>query len=599
MPSRSPPRPPSGSLACAAIAGLILLDLLTGGAGHADNALPDPVLAVNPDEPGPDLPPVGRSLFDFLTMQEEGGRAVQVVPFPFAALLEQIEAELGSSEPSLRKVLIPLGRSLQRNAANPDFFAFPRAVVAVDGGPGLRPDEAGLLLADRLYLGYQEKAATIEVISYNEAAGRFEYQVVRDYREGGAAEVYYADRPTCIACHRNHAPLFSKPLWDETNANAAIAATLVALQDEFYGIPVARGVDIPNAFDAATDRANTFAALQRIWQEGCALPASADAIACRADALLAVLQYKLAGNRHPAPERDGPGKAFAAALRSQWDARWPGGLAIPEADVPNRIPLAAPLDPHVPLGEADAIRLTSIEREFEPFEPRPPREVWHAPESPDVRQRLVQDLAQLLASADIQRLDNFLWQQDAPTREIEAACEVTTLGLADERREIRIDCRGPEGLMLQGYVQLQGQAVLGGAISRLQIDGQVLTNLKVARGHYAHTRHGHGLLGVQFEERAAGLHARLPDGNAIRHLAIRWPLGGEPAPGVATLTVADDFSRVRDAVAAMQEGTSDALSSAPMRRAALMPALLAALGAEPIEWCCLDDTGMPAAALEP
>ena len=59
---------------------------------------------------------------------------------------------------------------------------------------------AGMLLADRLYLGYQEKAATIEVISYNETAARFEYQVVRDYREGGAAEVYYADRATCIAC---------------------------------------------------------------------------------------------------------------------------------------------------------------------------------------------------------------------------------------------------------------------------------------------------------------------------------------------------------------------------------------------------------------
>jgi hypothetical protein len=30
-----------------------------------------------------------------------------------------------------------------------------------------------------------------------------------------------------------------------------------------------------------------------------------------------------------------------------------------------------------------------------------------------------------------------------------------------------------------------------------------------------------------------------------------------------------------------------------------MPALFAALGADPVEWCCLDDTGMPAASLEP
>jgi hypothetical protein len=590
------------------IAWLAPLGLLAGSAAHADDApspsvLADPVLAVDPDEPGPSLPPVGRSLFDFLTVQEIDGRTVQVVPFPFSALLAQVEAEIGLPEPSLKNVLIPLGRSLQRNAANPEFFAFPRAVVAVDQGPALRPAEAGMLLADRLYLGYQEKAATIEVISYNEAAGRFEYQVVRDYREGGAADVYYADRPTCIACHRNHAPIFSKPLWDETNANAAIAATLIALQDDFYGIPVARGVDIPNAFDAATDRANTFAALQRLWQEGCEPSEPADSVACRADALLAVLQYRLAGNRRPALDRDGPGEAFAAALGGQWDALWPGGLAIPDPDVPNRAPLAEPLDPHVLLSEADAIRLTTIERAFEPFEPRPPREVWQAPDSPEHRRRLVHGLAQFIASADIQRLDAFLWQQDAPTSDIEGACTISTVELADERREIRISCPGPEGLVLQGYVQLQGRAVLGGAISRLQIDGHVLTNLEVSGGTYADTGQGQGRLAVQLQERAVGLHARLPDGDAIRALEIGWPQGGDPAPGVAVATVADDFSMVRDAVAAMREqaarGASDALSSAPMRRAALMPALLAALGADPVEWCCLDDATMPAATLEP
>jgi hypothetical protein len=581
----------------AAIAGWILLGLLAGSAAHADEKVPAPVPAADPDEPGPSLPPRGRSLFDFLTMQEKGGRTVQVVPFPFTALLERIEAELGHPEPSLRKVLIPLGRSLQRNAANPDFFAFPRAVVAVDQGPALRPHASGMLLADRLYLGYQEKAATIEVISYNEAAGRFEYQVVRDYREGGAAQVYYADRPTCIACPRNHAPIFSRPLWDETNANAAIAATLLAFQDSFHGIPVARGVDIPNAFDAATDRANTYAALQRVWREGCEIPgAPAESIACRADGLLAVLQYKLSGDRHPPPGEDGPGNAFATALARQWQTLWPDGLALPEGDLPNRVPLAAPLDPHMPLSEAEAIRLTTIAREFEPFEPRPPREVWHVPETPEQGQRLVEGLAQFVADADIQRLDEFLWQREVPTTAVAGACEVTSVDLPDDRREIRLDCPGPEGLMLHGYVQLRGDEVTGGAVSRLQIDGQVLANLKVADGHYVDTEE-HGLV-VELEERAAGLHARLPDGNAIRRLTI-----SDGPHRVATLTVADDFSRVRDAVAVMREqtqsGASDALAAAPMRRAALMPALFAALGADPIDWCCLDDTAMPAAALEP
>jgi len=597
MPSRSPLRPTDRAAIIVGLAGWLLSGLPAGDTVLADE--PAAVLAVDPDEPGPDLPPAGRSLFDFLTMRQVDGRTVRVVPFPFEALLMQIEAEIGRGEPSLKSVLVPLGRSLQRNAANPDFFAYPRAVIAADQGPALRPGYSGMLLVDRLYLGYQEKADTIEVISYNEAAGRFEYQVVRDYREGGAAEVHYADRETCIACHRNHAPIFSKPLWDETNANAAVAATLAALQDSFYGIPVAGGVDIPNAFDAATDRANTFAALQRVWQEGCEAPDAAEAIACRADALLAVLQYRLAGNRHPSPEQESAGKAFSAALAGQWDTLWPAGLAIPDADVANRIPLTEPLDPHVPLSEAEAIRLTTIERAFEPFESRPPKEVWHAPETPEQAWRLIQGLAQFMADADIQRLDDFLWQQDAPTRGIEGACEVAVVELTDERREVRIDCS--DGLVLQGYVQLRGDAVSGGALGRLEIDGDALTNLKVAEGSFAREG-GQGRLAVQLEERAAGLHARLPDGNAIRALELAWPLDGGAA-GVATVTITDDFSMVREAVAAMREaterGSSDALAAAPMRRAALMPALLAALGDDSIDWCCLDDAGMPAATLEP
>jgi hypothetical protein len=599
MPSRFPLRSTDAAIVLG-LAGGLLSGLPAGDRVLA--AEPAPVLAVDPEEPGPDLPPVGRSLFDFLTVQEVDGRLVQSVPFPFEALLERIEAEIGLPEPSLRKVLIPLGRSLQRNAANPEFFAYPRAVVAVDQGPALRPGAAGMLLADRLYLGYQEKAATIEVISYNEAAARFEYQVVRDYRDGGAAEVYYAERQTCIACHRNHAPIFSKPLWDETNANAAIAATLMGLQDEFYGIPVARGVDIPDAFDAATDRANSFAALQRVWQEGCEVPdAPAAGIACRADALLALLQYKLAGNRHPASDRIGPAHAFAAALEQQWAALWPDGLAIPDPDVPNRAPLTAPLDPHLPLSEADAIRLTTIERAFEPFEPRPPREVWRAPTTPEERRRLVAGLAQLVATADIQRLDDFLWRQDVPTTEFETACEVRTVALARERGELRIDCA--ESPMLQGHIQLQGQQVLGGAISRLQVDGEILTNLKVANGTYIFHRVGPTLLVLELEERSAGLHARLPDGRTIRHLTIEGAPDSDWPQRVATLTVADDFALVRNAVAALRaqaaRGASDALALAPLRRAALMPALFAALGADPIDWCCLDATAMPAAALEP
>ena len=37
---------------------------------------------VDADAPGPDLPPVGRSLFDFLVAVEDGGKTVLRVPYP-------------------------------------------------------------------------------------------------------------------------------------------------------------------------------------------------------------------------------------------------------------------------------------------------------------------------------------------------------------------------------------------------------------------------------------------------------------------------------------------------------------------------------------
>src|SRR5512145_2327146 len=66
-----------------------------------------------------DLPPVGRSLFDFLFTEEQSGSKAYRIPLPLAALLSRIESRLarGETQPSeLRRLLIPLGRSLQRDA---------------------------------------------------------------------------------------------------------------------------------------------------------------------------------------------------------------------------------------------------------------------------------------------------------------------------------------------------------------------------------------------------------------------------------------------------------------------------------------------------
>ena len=223
------------------------------------------------DEPGPNIPPVGRSLFDYLFTERAGGSAKYRVPFPFETLTEEIETYLrATTTRSLQKVLIPLGRSLQRNAASPHFFKSPRAVVAAEANPELVPGKPLIVLKDRFYLGYQPSAAAIEVISYNEAAGRFEFQIVEDYKLGAVPKVYYAERAICLGCHQNHAPIFAIQPWDESNSNPSVSSFLLREGDSFYGIPSFTGIDIPGLIGHSADRANLFTTYQLVWREGCA-----------------------------------------------------------------------------------------------------------------------------------------------------------------------------------------------------------------------------------------------------------------------------------------------------------------------------------------
>ena len=132
--------------------------------------------------------------------------------------------------------------------------------------PTCRSTDCGCAVS---YTHLQEKSAILEIISYNEDAGRFEFQLVKDYRAGGKPRVIYANRTLCFACHQNGSPIFSRALWDETNANPQVAALLLASGRRFYGIAPERGIDIPYAIDNATERANCFALTQHLGREGC------------------------------------------------------------------------------------------------------------------------------------------------------------------------------------------------------------------------------------------------------------------------------------------------------------------------------------------
>ncbi|MBW8873395.1 MAG: hypothetical protein JF614_00385 [Acidobacteria bacterium] len=595
----SPHRSNSGRRRIAGPFHLLLLAVLLALAALATAAGPaPPPWAVDPEDPGEDLPPAGRSLFDFLVTVQHGGERVYDVPFPFAALVSRVEQELGGkADPQpFERVLIPLGRSLQRNAAAPHFFRAPRAVLAVTGDASR---QGVPLLKDRLYMGYQETAAILEVISYNETAGRFEFQVVRDYRPGGQPRVLYASRALCTACHQNAAPIFARQVWDETNANPKIAGLLRDEKRDFYGFPIDLGPDAPYAVQAAADRANRFALDQRLWREGCAA-AREQAPRCRAALFTAALQYRL-GSRFD-ENRLTP---FAPRIKE----RFPRGLAVPDPDLPNRDPFAGdvsgPRQASVPgsltpeqttlLG--GVVLHSSIPAVFEPLNPRPPLETWSLDGG---FERLVSGLAAFLAESDVRDLDARLFAAGsapaAPRRRLAADCHlVARRGASGETDRLKLDCQGD--FTLQGRIYLAGGRVTGGEIEKVTIGGATeLADLAVQAGEPAA-----GGIHLALLQKGSALRARRPNGDAVEGLDLTWrDSGGAAQNGRAELTFLSDFAAVDRAIETLVRSTaageSDAFADRPFRRSALVPALLAQLGAAPAT--PPREAGMPQAMLD-
>jgi hypothetical protein len=581
---------------------------------------------VDPRVPGDNLPPIGRSLFDFLVMEKQDGKLDYALPFPFTALMQRMEEHLrrDGEGPALKAVLIPLGRSLQRSAAAPEFFKYPRIVLTTDAEPAdlypaakkssaggvAKEGNPGMLLKDRLYLGYQEKADLIEVISYNEAAARFEFQLVKDYRPGAKPKVFYANRALCIACHQNGGPIFSRQLWDETNANPKVAALLRGQRGDFYGIPD-RGVDLPYAIDNATDRANLLAVQQLLWREGCGGTESA-AARCRAGLFTALLQYRLTGrqqfDRTSAEYRD----RVAARLAAQGGKRWPQGLAIGNPDLPNRDPLPGEQVSEQLLRavsgnaatDAELRRqlgnLSNVAAAFEPLNARPALEVWSVAQPADAA-RAVIGLAEFIAQSDVVRLDSRLFAlagADSKRLSHRAACTVKQSGLGPRRSRVDFACDSHEepALSIQGQLEIDGQRLTRGSLERLRLGRQdALLDMQLAAPQMQPSAGGGRA--VLLPSRG-GVHVRDAEGNAVEKIELAW----SGSNGSADAIVVRDFAPVQEAVASMLRDQSadrfDGFAAKPMRRAVLMAELFFRLGMPAGRWCCLDDSAMPPPALE-
>ena len=165
--------------------------------------------------PETDLPPDGtRSLFDHLIVQNGG-----IVPYPYSKLIGMLK-DLSSTKAEPISLLIPNGRSLLKGQAD---NAHPRIVSTADFEIPNSANNYSFAPRGQLFLGFVENANEIEVVSYNEAAGRFEFQLVQNYCEDCPARIVYARRAICSTCHQGGTPIFSQRPWNETNGQPETA----------------------------------------------------------------------------------------------------------------------------------------------------------------------------------------------------------------------------------------------------------------------------------------------------------------------------------------------------------------------------------------
>ncbi|MDZ4298494.1 MAG: hypothetical protein U0998_04300 [Moraxellaceae bacterium] len=272
-----------------------------------------------------DLPPEGtRSLFDHFVAQHDG------LAYPFDRLLAQIQANSPSSE-APKTVLIPHGRSLLKGQADE---ALPRIIAAADYEQDNNEASLGLKARGQLFLGFVERANEIEVISYNELAGRYEFQLVQNYCADCVPRIVYAQRAVCSTCHQGKAPIFPLRSWNETNAHESVAQSISDARgssEPYFGVVIRQPLAAPERIDFLTDIANFVPVTQRLWIDTCGEPG----IECRRLMLSLALQYVIS----PGSFREDT--AEAEQLRVFQRQHMPAkGIAVASPDLINRDPLA-------------------------------------------------------------------------------------------------------------------------------------------------------------------------------------------------------------------------------------------------------------------
>lgn len=223
------------------------------------------------EDQGVDIPKIGSSLFDkVFSKVNADGVSEYHLPFPLKNLMSHMSSH---EKRSIVHTMLPFSRSLQRpGGLDYEPLLNPRLVFTLKGSE-ISKERA------KLFIGYVKKVDQLEVISYNDEAGRFEYQLVKDYSK--KPKVFYVNRGKCLSCHQGQAPIFSVPGWQDTNSG--VLGRLVGAKIGLHNATTLEGKrqaaiklfgNIPSSdqvgnFDALVREANEVALDERIWLVGC------------------------------------------------------------------------------------------------------------------------------------------------------------------------------------------------------------------------------------------------------------------------------------------------------------------------------------------
>ena len=549
----------------------------TGGLGY---------WIIDTSTPGSDIPAVGQSVFDMIVSDYAPGQTKTKIPFPFPKLIEKIKSHMESSADSIKQVRIPIGRSLRRNIAAPDFFHSPRIIIATDSQPKSISGHAGLNLKGRLFIGYQEKSNLLEIISYNPWAGRFEFQEVSNYGPDLIPKVLYSNRTLCLSCHQNAGPVFSKEPWLETDSNQQVSLRLPR-QSSTSNVKTEYLPRFDNvwALDYATDRANYFASSQFIWQKGCDGPINSStliAIQCRAAMFTAILEYHLLGyvNQNSKSFREW----FLPTVLQNWQQKWPDGLLIATADIADKNPFS----------------ISTISTQ-DPLNPRPPRAKWLKP-SAHLLTGIIYQTADFITENDIYQIDQFLKQQAVvnklPTSRFQSNCNLKRTADIGSQMHLDFSCRHAKGAVESGFSAsgafiIEDNRIIDGNVNTLTLPSASanLRFLDLAKANIQQQGEFlHASIPINKYETLIG--ARLFNGTLIRELKFKWPATlkefNTASDQPASLITVDDIQPLNLAIAKMikqnQFGKNDALSSKPFRRHSLIKSLHKNLGMPALKW---------------